>query len=264
MRTLYILLFCLFIFSEKSQAQVRESLQDLVDQFYSYHKDYPQQKIYIHTDKPYYLAGEEMYGRVYLVNEGRAGFDSTRSKKIYVELINEEDSVVERTIVNGLYSSLNFSFPLRNSLRTGNYLLRAYNEWMTGFKNSDNIFRTYIYVFNKTNHIVSGLAYIDSSLATVRIHLQDALKKSQLRIPVHYEVMDDQKMIERADITTNSNGDFLVNINSIPKERRDHIVIKIRTGSYETFLRLPSSNDDVTRTGSLLSFLSKEKGRIGL
>src|SRR6267378_4312656 len=116
----------LFIFAGNDKTPPAHTVEELVNKYYSFCKQFPQQKIYIHTDKPYYLSGDDLYGKIYLINESRSGYDSIRSKKIYVELINEENTVVEKTIVNGLYSSLNFSFHLPDSIGEGNYILRAY------------------------------------------------------------------------------------------------------------------------------------------
>ncbi len=94
------------------------ALELLIKNYYNFYRQFPQQKIYIHTDKPYYISGDDMYGKIYLINES-SSYDSVRSKKIYVELINEENTVVKKGIVNGLYSSLNFSFHLNDSITEG-------------------------------------------------------------------------------------------------------------------------------------------------
>ena len=114
----------LSIFPENGRSQSALVLKELVQKYYSFNSQFSQQKIYIHTDKPYYLSGENIFGKVYLINESRSGYDSINSKKIYVELINEENTVVQKTIVNGLYSNHNFSFHLNDSIGEGNYLLR--------------------------------------------------------------------------------------------------------------------------------------------
>src|SRR4051812_28725960 len=99
----------LFIFGGNDKVPPADALKDLIDKFYSFSGKFPQQKIYIHTDKPYYLGGDDIYGKIYLINESRSAYNSARSKKIYVELINEENTIIEKTIINGIYSSLNFS-----------------------------------------------------------------------------------------------------------------------------------------------------------
>ncbi len=243
-RILYFSIFAgLFIFAANNKIPPGSPLEELVNKFYSYNQEYPQQKIYIHTDKPYYLSGDDMYGKIYLVNEGMPGYDSIRSKKIYVELINEDNAIIQRAIVNGLYSSLNFNFHIDDSIHEGNYLLSAYTSWMVGFNDKQNIFTTYIHIFDKTNHIIAGLSYTDSTLSTINIQLADTLKNSYRNRPVHYEVLYKDKKIEQANIITNAEGRFFVNVNSVSKENRSDVTVKIKTGDYEKSLRLPLLND---------------------
>lgn len=234
----------LFIFAGHDKAPPTDSLKELVNKFYTYASDFPQQKIYIHTNKPYYLSGDDIYGKIYLINEGRSADNSIRSKKIYVELINEENTIVEKTIVNGLYSSLNFSFHLNDSITEGYYVLRAYTSWMTGFGNKQNIFNDYIHVSNKANHIISGISYKDSTLSSVSIQLQDTLKKLYAYMPVHYQLMYKKKLVEQADISTNAQGMFSINVSPVDKKNRNETTIRIKTGGYEKLLRLPSLNND--------------------
>lgn len=233
----------LFIFATTDKKPTANALEKLIDKYYSFHKQFPQQKIYIQTDKPYYIGGDEMYGKIYLINETRWGLDSIRSKKIYVELINEENTVVEKTIVNGIYSSLGFSFHLSNSLPEGNYILRAYTSWMIGI-NKQNIFSRYIHIFNKTNHIVSNISYTGSSLSSVSIQLEDTLK-GYADMPVNYQLISGNKLLEDSSITTNKEGKFSVNVSAIPKENRSDAAITIKTGKYEKLLQLPFLNNDL-------------------
>ena len=242
---LLILVTGLFIFATNYKKPPANALEKIIDKYYSFHKQFPQQKIYIQTDKPYYISGDLMYGKVYLINETRFGIDSIRSKKIYVELINAENKVVEKTIVNGLYSSLNFSFHLPNSIPDGSYMLRAYTSWMIGLNHAQNIFRSYIHIFNPANHIVSNISYTDSTLSTVSIQLKDTLTGSYADVPVHYELVKGNKVLEDSGITTNKEGKFSVNVSAIPNENRSDAAIKIKTGKYEKLLPLPFQNNEL-------------------
>jgi len=146
----------LFIFATTGYQPPAKALEKLIERYYSFHKQYPQQKIYIQTDKPYYVSGDEMYGKIYLVNESRWKIDSLRSKKIYVELVNPKNQVIDKTIVNGIYSDLGFTFHIPDSIRDGNYILRAYTKWMLGFDDGRNIFRNSIHIFNISKPIGTG------------------------------------------------------------------------------------------------------------
>lgn len=235
----------LLIFATAEMLPPTDTLEQLVSKYYSFCKEFPQQKIHIHTDKPYYSCGDDMYGKIYLINESRQGYDSIRSKKIYVELINEENTVVEKAIVNGLYSSLNFNFHLSDSLPEGNYILRAYTSWMTGFNNAQNIFTGNVYIFNKRTPILSGLSYADSTLSTIIVQLKDTANASAVNKPVSYQLVYKNKVIEKATMVTNAEGRFFINVGAIAIENRNDVVVEIKTGNYQKLLRLPSADNNL-------------------
>ncbi|MEP6584676.1 MAG: TonB-dependent receptor plug domain-containing protein, partial [Ginsengibacter sp.] len=157
----------------------------------------------------------------------------------------EENAVVDKTIVNGLYSTLNFSFHLPNSVQEGNYILRAYTSWMTGFNNKQNIFSTFIHISGKANHIIAALSYKDSTFSGINIQLTDALKSLYANMPAHYELIYKNKLIEKADVTTNNEGVIYVDLNSIVEEDRGEAEIKIKAANYERLLRLPPLGNDM-------------------
>ncbi len=242
---LYPIVAGLLIFSAHAQSTTPGILEEAVNKFYSFQNKFPLQKIYIHTDKPYYLAGDNMYGKLYLVNENSSLYDSTRSKKIYVELIDEDNTMVKKTIVNGLSSSLNFSFQLNDSIAEGYYLLRAYTSWMIGINDDQNIFTKYIHISGRTNHTISSLSYTDSSLAIVSVQVKDTLKNVYATLPAQYQLIYKNKVKEKGEIVPGKEGRFLINVGSIPKDDRNEAEIKIRTGAYKKTIHFPALNDDV-------------------
>ena len=56
---------------------------------------FQQEKIYVHTDKPYYISGERIWFRAYLA-DALNHIPGTSSRYVYVELIDPLDSVVVR------------------------------------------------------------------------------------------------------------------------------------------------------------------------
>jgi hypothetical protein len=89
---------------------------------------YPE-KIYIQTDKPYYTAGENIWFDAYLVN-GVTHRMSNKSNVIYVELINKNDSIISERMLYTKSVSVKGDFQLPADLKEGNYLLRAYTNYM--------------------------------------------------------------------------------------------------------------------------------------
>jgi hypothetical protein len=89
----------------------------------------PQEKVYVHTDKHYYSAGETIWVKAYLVN-ATTHQPTTKSNYIYVELLDTLHAVKQRIKMlrdgAGAFGSLN----LPATLAPGEYTLRAYTYWM--------------------------------------------------------------------------------------------------------------------------------------
>lgn len=111
-----------------------------------YIEEYPQEKVYIHFDKPYYTSGEIIWLKAYLV-AGSYHQPSPLSQTIYVDFIDHKKNILFEFKLksnNGL-SSANISLP--DSLSSGNYIIRAYTPWMKNF-NSAFFFEKQIAIWN--------------------------------------------------------------------------------------------------------------------
>lgn len=114
-------------------------------------EDYPE-KIYIHTDKPYYTAGESIWFNAYLVN-GVTHTESGKSNIVYVELINEMDKVISERKLFAESLSVQGDFKLPMELEEGNYLIRAYTNYMRN-QPRDYFFKKHILIFALNSEIL--------------------------------------------------------------------------------------------------------------
>ncbi len=90
---------------------------------------FPQEKIYLHIDKPYYISGENIWFRAYLVDAG-AHMPVSASRYIYVELINPLDSVVSRVKIRSEDDAYYGHINIPNDVPEGDYTIRAYTHFM--------------------------------------------------------------------------------------------------------------------------------------
>jgi len=139
------LLIVFFVLAQASFCVVHGQ-QSLQDKFKSYTAKAVHEKIYAHTDKEAYVAGEILWFKLYYV-EADTHRPLQFSKLAYVELINEKgESVLQSKLsLDGLQD--NGSFYLPTSLATGNYVLRAYTSWMKNF-GSEYFFEKKIAIIN--------------------------------------------------------------------------------------------------------------------
>ena len=114
----------------------------------------PQEKAYLQTDKPYYIAGEDIWFKGYVVN-ATTHQENTQSKFLYVELIDKADSVFHRVKIRR--DSLGFAgcLKLKPEMPSGYYAIRAYTYWMQNV-GTDFFFSKNIYIGNPIDDKVTS------------------------------------------------------------------------------------------------------------
>ncbi|KXX70739.1 hypothetical protein AVL50_07955 [Flammeovirga sp. SJP92] len=91
--------------------------------------------LYVHTDKPYYMAGENLWFKVYLRKASSLTNDQW-SKSVHVELLSPAGEIIDERKIFGQGEHSNGDFKLRTDLEEGRYRLRAYTNWMRNFGDS--------------------------------------------------------------------------------------------------------------------------------
>lgn len=108
-------------------------LDKLVAKFEKYQQTYPAEKAYLHLDRPYYSTGETIWFKAYLVYGISHAADSV-SRVLYVDLVDKATSKVvllKKVALNG--GTGHGEMALADSLKEGEYQLRAYTQWMRNF-----------------------------------------------------------------------------------------------------------------------------------
>lgn len=122
---------------------------------------YPE-KIYIHTDRPYYTAGENIWFNTFIVN-GVTHTKTLKSKIIYVELINEDGKIISERKLFTESVSAEGDFKLPVDLPEGNYLLRAYTNYMRN-QPADYFFKKEITIFGINSEVPTPDAENNSTI----------------------------------------------------------------------------------------------------
>ena len=106
----------------------------LKEQFIAYQQWAPQEKLFVHTDKSFYLTGETIWFKIYHI-DGSSHKPIDLSKVAYVELLDHEGKAMLQAKI-GLGTTNgngNGSLVLPAYLASGNYMMRAYTQWMRNF-----------------------------------------------------------------------------------------------------------------------------------
>lgn len=93
-------------------------------------KNYPQEKVYLHLDKDYYAAGETIWYKAYVMMQNQP---SLTVMDVYVELLDKNGIVVMKKHLPAGGASAAGNFELPETMKPGQYQLRAYTAWMLNF-----------------------------------------------------------------------------------------------------------------------------------
>lgn len=132
---LFILLFTQQLFAQESKSKV--SVSDIADY---------KEELFVRTDRDIYITGEQVWFKVYELN-GLTHAPSELSKVIYLELLDRNNFPLMQLKVKNDNKSGSSGFILPGNISSGNYILRAYTNWMKNFP-SDQFFYKTISVIN--------------------------------------------------------------------------------------------------------------------
>ncbi|MBS1563218.1 MAG: hypothetical protein JST39_02465 [Bacteroidetes bacterium] len=118
----------------------------LQQQFLRYRQNTFQEKIFVHSNKTVYLAGETAWFKVYAV-DGYLHQPDAVSSVANVEVVDKDRHAVLQARISLQEGSGAGSFFLPSSLPSGHYLLRAYTSWMKNFS-PDFFFEQSITIIN--------------------------------------------------------------------------------------------------------------------
>jgi hypothetical protein len=146
-----VLSFCyltwLLAIPSQSAGQVGLEPGEIVEGLSQYNRYIAPQKIYIHTNKNHYNAGDAIWFKSYLF-DGINHVPVNTPSNLYVDLVNSSGVLMERRI---LLSEEGFSegdISLPRDIPDGNYMIRAYTSWMRNF-GEEFYYTKYIYIRNQ-------------------------------------------------------------------------------------------------------------------
>lgn len=107
-------------------------LENILKKLKQYQADQPQEKIYVHHDKPFYAAGDNLWFKAYVMEASLHHLDS-QSRVVYVELVDKNKTIFARKMLYAAGGLTFGDFTLPDTLKEGNYVIRAYTNYMKNF-----------------------------------------------------------------------------------------------------------------------------------
>ncbi len=104
------------------------------------------EKVYVHTDRDYYTADDDIWFKAYLV-DAQTNLLNNSSNNLHVELVSPQGQIFNNEVINLTNGTGTGDFKLTDSIPAGNYRLRAYTNWQLNFGNAF-IFEKNITIYN--------------------------------------------------------------------------------------------------------------------
>ncbi len=227
MRNIIFLLLLLCSLANRAQTFVSDSI---ISRSLQQCRLLPQEKLYVHTDKPAYIAGEKVWLRVHLV-DGSTHVPTEVSRYVYIELWNSFMELVKRVkLMVDEEGCIYGHIPLSEDLPTGEYSLYAYTRYM------ENMGRDYF--FNKKLFV--------NNVLNKSIRMETHMNNSYLYVKFFHPVTGEQMNLKGCTARTSSGSvdvqrsdmDFRIKIHD-SKER----MLLIQTGNYKEYVPLVSRPD---------------------
>ncbi len=166
MKKFLIGLFSLVSLLVAVSAAGQDDIREIQQKFQDYSLKTLQEKIYVHTDKSFYMAGEMIWFKIYDV-DGIYNKPIDISKVAYLELVSTDQKAILQAKIELKKGSGNGSFLLPLSVNSGSYKIRAYTNWMKNFS-ADYFFEKPVTIINTQKK--AGLPPVDNTIPAFDIH----------------------------------------------------------------------------------------------
>jgi hypothetical protein len=251
-------LFCSFLLLLAFVPKIDDPLDKLVTSLQRWYDTNPQEKIYLHTDKPYYLVGDTIWFKAYITTGANHQL-SAISGAVHVELLTEGDSVAKELKLPVTSGMAVGSFILNDDIiREGNYRIRAYTQWMRNAGPDYFYDRTFTIGNSIANTVFAKVDYVytkdgDKTKIKALLKYTDKNGEPYADKQVSYLLKKGYEIITSGGGKTNELGELGVNIpNTKPGQltASSYLSTKISLANNETVvktfpLKIASSQTDV-------------------
>ncbi len=216
------------------------TLDNVTDLFNKQISLFPQEKIYMHTDKQYYMSGETVWFRAH-VADARLHQPASASRYVYVELINPCDSVVTRLKIRPEDGAHQGYITLPEDIPEGNYFIRAYTHFMRN-AGPEYFSKKNIYIGSPHAaklHIGTDFLYRSDKKAEVKLFFRDVdTQMDQIPKKITYRI-DDQKEVVLKEPA--AEVQFQITLPASPERHVMLLEVVNESFLYRKYIPVPSS-----------------------
>ncbi|MBA3680205.1 MAG: hypothetical protein H0W73_03320 [Bacteroidetes bacterium] len=171
-----------------------------------YSEALPEERVYLHFDKPFYEPGESIWFSAY-VRDGQTLKASHKSDIVHVELINPKGGIEKKITLISKNGKAAGDFSLDNGALGGLYKIRAYTNWMKN-DGEENSFERDLQVQDvilpnlkmKLNFEKKAFGAGDQVIAKLELNTNENKPLADYKIKFVAN-LDGKKIIEKAEVT---------------------------------------------------------------
>jgi hypothetical protein len=225
------------LFMRQAAAQdTKDLLNNIITKTTAEQRNFPIERVYMHFDKPYYAVRDTIWFKAYLTVDQH--IPSPFSKVIYVDFLNQRDSVVQTLMLQVKNSVASGTIPLgQYAIKKGNYRVVAFTNYM----NNTGV----AYFFNKTipvgdaiNNQVSTQVSLKSEMGTkyakitAGIYYKDNDGNPYVGKKISWSIDKDDNSIAKGKAETDKNGFIDISFINIKKISLDsaNLITQIDNG----------------------------------
>lgn len=198
-------------------------LDKLVNSLQRWTDSIPQEKIYLHMDKPYYALGDTVWFKGYLT-VGPKHQLSALSGAMYVELLSEKDSLLQQLKLPVTSGMVMGNFILNDDYQQGNYRIRAYTRWMRNA--GDDYFFDHTFMVGDVagGEIIAKANFSfqknkGKPILTAQLNYSNENKQALAGKSLRYEIRINNKALWQQNSRTDAQGNLQI---LIPDEIKQH------------------------------------------
>ncbi|MDB5111631.1 MAG: hypothetical protein JWR67_2745 [Mucilaginibacter sp.] len=182
----------------------------IIEKLNKYNDKFPDERLYLHFDKPYYAVGDTVWFKGYVVTATLAY--SPLSSKVYVDLINDSDKVIKHFIFPAtLGMTMGNIYLDEKVVHEGAYTIRAYTSWMRNF-DADRFFYNHIYISGTDNPwLIGANSTLSANHIKIDLKYTSLEKKSAALHDMQVKLINDKKTLVHSNAQLSADGSLSLN-----------------------------------------------------
>ncbi|WP_340114830.1 MG2 domain-containing protein [Maribellus mangrovi] len=221
------LMYLLLILGFSSSAQSAD--ESILSKISKYQAINYQEKIFLQTDRPVYLPGEELWFSAFLLNASSQQLNQTE-RVMYLDLVSPEGTTRQKDIFKLNAGRAWGSITLDQQLESGDYYLLAYTNWMRN-SGSDYYFSKQIHIGEeRANLTLDTISVSTAENKQVSVDQEELTSSSKIHLSFFPEGGDlmDGSLSKVAFEAVNDNG-HTVDLDALVVDESGEIITAAKT-----------------------------------